>query len=97
MIISQGYSIKVMVETTPKKPKLYKEFEYYVKHQEALVQKYEGRYLVIIGQEVVGDYDTRMKAYWASLEKYPLGAFMIQLCMPGEDNYRKTFHNHVKV
>jgi hypothetical protein len=86
-----------MVETTHKAPRLIKELEFYIQHQTELVQKYCGRYLVIVGQEVVGDFATRHEAYWASQEKFQLGTFLIQLCMPGEDNYIKTFHHHVKV
>ena len=37
---------------------LEKEFQYYLQHQEELVLKYNNRYIVIVGQQVIGDYDT---------------------------------------
>jgi hypothetical protein len=86
-----------MVETPHKSPRLIKELEFYIQHQAELVEKYANRYLVIVGEKVMGDYATRHEAYWASREKFPLGTFLIQWCMPGEDNYSRTFHHHVKV
>lgn len=86
-----------MAETAHKVPRLMKELEFYIQHQTELVEKYRGRFLVIVGEDVVGDYTTRHEAYWESRDRFPLGTFLIQLCMPGEDNYIKTFHHHVKV
>jgi hypothetical protein len=71
------------------------EFSYYLEHQEELVKKYDGRFLVIIGEEVVGDYDTIDHAYFQSKEKYKPGTFLIQKCSPGDKDYTLTFHSRV--
>lgn len=71
---------------------LEKEFKYYMAHQKELVAKYNGKFLVIIGQEVVGDYDSFESALVESQKKYTLGTFLIHQCGPGEDNYTQTFH-----
>ena len=35
---------------------LEKEFQYYLDNQDELVKKYNGRVVVIVGENVVGDY-----------------------------------------
>ncbi|MBP9152750.1 MAG: hypothetical protein KBF73_10740 [Flavobacteriales bacterium] len=89
--------IKVMAETKNKTPQLLPELEFYIQHHSELVSKYLGRYIVIIGNEVVGDYATRKEAYWESREKFTLGTFLIQLCMPGKENFAQWFRHHVRV
>ena len=69
-----------------------KEFKYYLENQNDLVKKYNGRFLVIVDQKVVGDYDDSEKAYIDSKEKYELGMFLIQKCSPGEDAYTQHFY-----
>ena len=41
---------------------LEKEFEYYLKNQNDLVEKYNNKYIVIIGEKVVGAYNTDAEA-----------------------------------
>ena len=48
------------------KIKLEKEFNYYLANQNELMKKYDGRFLVIIGEEVVADYDNFEQAYFTS-------------------------------
>jgi hypothetical protein len=74
---------------------LEKEFKYYLDHQDELVKKYNGRILVIRGNEVVGDYATTEEAYFKSQEQYELGTFLIQKCSPGDKDYTLTFHSRV--
>ena len=74
---------------------LNKEFKYYLDHQEELIPLYEGKFIVIIGNEVVGAYDNREDAYYSSMEKYEPGTFMIQLCTPGDDAYTVRYYNRV--
>ena len=74
---------------------LTKEFEYYIAHQAELVEKYNGRYIVIVGSEVVGDYDDTLKAIREASKKYKLGTFLVQKCEPGEESFTMTFHSRV--
>lgn len=76
---------------------LKKEFEYYVEHQQELVGKYRGKYLIIKDQEVVGVYDTEMEAYIDGNKKYKAGEFLLQPCLPGEENYSQTFYSRVGI
>ena len=49
---------------------LEKEFKYFKDHQEELVKKHEGKYLVIVGEEVVGPYDLEIDAYTEAKRHY---------------------------
>jgi hypothetical protein len=74
---------------------LEKEFKYYTDHQKDLVAKYEGKYIVIKGEQVLGAYDSEMEAYNASVKTSELGTFLIQQCLPGKENYTQTFSARV--
>ena len=70
-------------------------FQYYLEHQNELVQKYNGKYLVIKDNSVVGAYDTEQDAYFDAEAKYGLGNFLIQLCTQGDAAYTQTFSSRV--
>ena len=74
---------------------LYKEFQYYLDNQNNLVKKYDGYYIVIVGEKVVGDYDDYSRALSHSLEKYEMGTFLVQKCSLGDKDYTFTFHSRV--
>ncbi len=74
---------------------LEKEFHYYIDNQQSLVNIYNKRYIVIVGEEVVGSYDIMEDAYFSSLKKYNEGTFLIQLCSEGIESYTQTFHSNV--
>lgn len=74
---------------------LEKEFQFFKEHQNELVEKYIGRFIVIKDQEIIGDYDTELEALENSKEDHELGTFLIQHCLPGEDTYTQTFHSRV--
>ena len=74
---------------------LEQEFKYYLDNQEELVAKYEAKYLVIIGQEIVGVYDSDEEAYFDCEQKYESGTFLIQFCESGDSSYTHSFHSRV--
>jgi len=74
---------------------LEREFKYYVDNQDTLVKKYNGKHLIIIGDEVKGAFDTNQGAYEFATKNYTLGEFLIQHCKPGKDSYTQTFHSRV--
>jgi hypothetical protein len=69
-----------------------KEFQFYLDNQNKLLEKYNNRYVVIVGTEVVGDYDSSESAYFNSRIKYTPGTFLIQKCTPGEKDYTLTYY-----
>lgn len=69
------------------------EFNYYRDNQAELLQKFNGKYIVIVGHNVAGAYNSRETAYKEALKKYKLGTFLIQQCSPGDSSYTETFHS----
>lgn len=76
---------------------LEKEFEYYKANQDSLVKQYNGKHIVIIGESVVGSFDTQVEAYEDAIKEYEPGTFLIQLCSKGDQSYTQTFHSRVYV
>ncbi len=74
---------------------LKKEFDYYLKNQESLVEKYTGKILVIKEQQVIGVYDSEKDAIETTTEKHELGSFLVQKCSPGDLDYTQIFHSRV--
>ena len=75
---------------------LEKEFKYYLANQKELLKKYNGKFIVIVGEEVIGGYQTSVDAYKSAIEKkYEQGTFLVQRCSPGESDYTQTFYSRV--
>ena len=72
-----------------------KEFQYFMEHQQELASKYDGKYIVIVGNSVVGVYATNEEAYEESLKNYKLGEFLIQECSTDASSYTTVFHSRV--
>lgn len=70
-------------------------FQFYLDNQEELVKKYNGKFLVIKNNDVVGVYDTEESAYFDAKDKYGLGNFIIQFCSEGTEAYTQTFSSRV--
>lgn len=70
-----------------------KELDYFIKNQEILVKKYQGRILVLRNQSVVDSFPDYFSAYLGAQRKYPLGTFMLQQCIPGEEAYTVTINS----
>jgi hypothetical protein len=67
-----------------------KELDFFIKNQESLVAKYNGKILVLKEEQVVGVFDNILDAYHDSLKKFEPGSFMLQPCKPGPDAYTAT-------
>jgi hypothetical protein len=74
---------------------LQKQLEYFKSHQDELVKQYKGNFLVIKDQQVQGIYNTEIEAYTDAKNKFALGTFLIQQCLPGQESYTQTFHSRV--
>ncbi|MCL2312936.1 MAG: DUF5678 domain-containing protein [Firmicutes bacterium] len=81
-------AVKLIEKLLPDKEKpLDKEFHWYLANQNELVKKYNGKYIVIIGEEVVDAYRTYEGAYFESKDKFELGTFLIQKVSEGDKDY----------
>lgn len=74
---------------------LKKEFDYYIEHQDELIEKYNGKFIVIKNQQVLGAYDSEVEAITTTTSEHELGTFLIQKCEPGSDSYTQTYHSRV--
>jgi len=72
-----------------------KEFYWYLANQDELVEKYNGKYLLIKDKKVAGFFDSSLDALTEGEEKFKMGTFIIQLCTPGESAYTMNFHSRV--
>ena len=77
---------------------LKQEFHYYLANQKELVEKYNGKFLVIKDSAVLGNYDTLSEAIEKATQvlNLKMGEFLIQKCSPGESDYTQTFHSRVR-
>ena len=75
--------------------KLEKEFNYYLEHQDELVKKYNGKFIIIKDCHVIGAFDSELEAIEKTTEQYELGTFLVQKCEPGSESYTQTYHSRV--
>ncbi len=71
------------------------EFQYYLDHQDELVQRYDGRVIVIVADVVEGDYADEATAFEAAAERFAPGTFLVQRVSAGESDYSQTFYSRV--
>ena len=74
---------------------LEKEFKFYLDNQASILAKYSGKFVVIVGDEVVGAFDSMADAYFDSIKKYEPGTFLVQECTEGEEAYTQSFTSRV--
>jgi hypothetical protein len=75
--------------------RLQSEFEYFKTHQDELVERYEGKFVVIKGELVIGAYDSFADALHQTAKTHEPGTFLIQRCEPGPEAYTHVFHSRV--
>ena len=74
---------------------LEKDFAYYLDHQDEMVEKYDGKYVVIRYGQVLGAYDDELTAISETQKSHELGTFLVQKVSRGSGGYSQTFHSRV--
>ena len=74
---------------------LQKDFEFYLSHQNEMVEKYDGKFIVIKNGEVLGAYDDELVAVTTTQKSHELGTFLVQKVSQGDAAYSQTFHSRV--
>ena len=74
---------------------LQKEFDFYLANQADMVEKYDGKYIVIKDETVVGEYDDELTAVTETQKSHQLGTFLVQKVSEGDAEYSQTFHSRV--
>jgi hypothetical protein len=83
------------MQMSKEKLTLEKEFNFYLANQAELVKKYNGKYIVIKNQEVIGIYESEVEAVEKTSADHELGTFLVQKCEPGIESYTQTYHSRV--
>lgn len=74
---------------------LEKEFDFYLDHQAELVEKFNGKFIVIKDGQVLGAYSSDLEAIEKTSKDHELGTFIVQYCNPGKESYTANFHSRV--
>ena len=69
------------------------EFEFYLSNQDELVEEYDGKYIVIKNESVLGAYDDELTAISETQKAHELGTFLVQKVSTGDAEYSQTFHS----
>ncbi|MGD1047611.1 MAG: DUF5678 domain-containing protein [Candidatus Krumholzibacteriaceae bacterium] len=76
-------------------PNLKKEFEFFLKNHDNLLKEYQGQYIVIKDEKVIGAFASEAQAIEETVKQHPLGSFLVQKCEPGENSYRQTYSSRI--
>ncbi len=76
---------------------LRKEFQYYLDHQDELVEEYDGKVVVIKDGQVIGVYDEDIEAVTATIKEHELGTFLVKRVAPGTESHTQVYHSRVRV
>ncbi|MEI8200761.1 MAG: hypothetical protein WCG21_11925 [Eubacteriales bacterium] len=74
---------------------LQEEFNYFEKNKESLIDKYQGKYIVIKNNEVLGAYNDTLSAINKTRETEALGTFLVQFCDSASANSKQMFYSRV--
>jgi hypothetical protein len=74
---------------------LQKQFDWYRAHQTELVKNFDGRWIVVVREQVAGDFESELAAYEFAQPQFTAGEFLIQLVTTGDQSYSQTFHSRV--
>ena len=74
---------------------LEKEFKFFLANQQELVEKYEGKFVVIKNSDILGAYDSEIEAIEKTSREHEPGTFLVQRCEIGTESYTYTFHSRV--
>ena len=72
---------------------LKRNLDWYISNQKELSAEYNGKVLLIVGQKLVGAFDSMAEAYAEGVGHYALGTFTLQPCSPDPDSYTLTIYS----
>ena len=76
---------------------LRKEFHYYLEHQDEIVAQYDGRVVAIMGEDIIGVFDSEVEAVREMQKKFDLGTFLVQRVSEGNEAYTLTLHSRIRL
>lgn len=79
-------------EATSERTGLFKEFDYYLANQDAMVEQHNGKVIVIKDCVVLGAYDSAIEAVLETQKQHELGTFLVQRVSPGTKAYTVSLY-----
>lgn len=74
---------------------LLEDFEFYLSHQNEMVEKYDGKCIVIKDGVVIGVYDSDLSAVTETQKSHKLGTFLVQKVSQGDKDYSSSYSSRV--
>lgn len=74
---------------------LKKNLDWYIAHQQELAEKYNGKVLLIVDQNLIGTFDDMAAAYADAMKSYTPGTFTLQPCSAEPDSYTMMLYTPV--
>jgi hypothetical protein len=74
---------------------LHAEFQYYLDHQDSIVDQYDGKYVVIKDGVILAAYPDEFSAVSETQKAHALGTFLVQRVSRGTEAYSQSFHSRV--
>lgn len=71
------------------------EFKFYLGNQDEMVEKYDGKVIVVKDGSILGSYDDELTAITETAKEHKLGTFLVQRVSKGDAAYTQTFHSRV--
>ena len=72
----------------------YKEYLWYKEHEEELMRRYYGRFIVIKDGQVIGDYGSRKLARQQTVKHHKPGTYLIHQCVEPDLRRAPRLNNH---
>lgn len=69
------------------------EYRFFKDHLPEFVHKYPGKYVVIIGESVLGFYNSISEALAETIKEHKPGTFFVELCTDDKDYYNVVLYN----
>ena len=88
-------AILYLIKKSKKMEHLQIEYDFFNRNQQDLLQKYLNKYIVIIGEDVKGNFDDELEAYIYGCQNFGVGTFMLKHCIPFQNQILQTFNNRV--
>ena len=70
------------------------DFRWFVKNHDAILEKYDGKFVVVSGKEIKASANTVEEGIEKALDLgLSLGSFIVQLCTEGDEAYTQRFYS----
>ena len=68
-----------------------KQFKFYLENQDAFVEQFDGKVIVLKDEKVLGSYENELDAVNEARRSHELGTFLVQRVSAGDEAYTVTF------